>query len=367
MPRREGGRNCPRSHCQVVARPCSFPALSHRVGDMLRSGRLGGLLHAVCCSPKAGSTCQALWACWHDQALPSISTQRWLCRRHHRDPSAGPLATVMTVGWGAVLGWAPSSRRVLRLGGSLSLQQVRDRVTLGTPRSSLGRYFSAVVPISRPWLSPPSSTHPGGRAAALLSGQEDRKPFLSVRAWLARGDCSPGFARGRELPCVGSAHGPPGWVLDVCPLHGGTRVGPSQPSSSQPGKPGLGGGPWLPQPRGLSGARCVSQLLQTLGWHAHGGWGPALGGQGLLWEAGMGAGPGREGGSHARACRGALWPEASCAVGRPEARGEPSTWPFSLSKMGRPSEGCACDQKLRPCGTVACFSVVTLGAAWRER
>lgn len=206
FPRKEGGRNCPRSHCRVVARPCSFSTLSHCVGDTLRSGRLGGLLHAVCCSPKAGSTCQALWACWHDQALPStpqIPTQRWLRRRHHRDPSAGLLATVMTVGWGAVLGWAPSPRRVLRLGGSLSLQQVRDRVTLGTPSawSSLGRYFSAVVPVSRPRLSPVSSTRPGGRAAALLSGQEDRKPFLRVRAWLAGGECSPGFA-GAKSPCA---------------------------------------------------------------------------------------------------------------------------------------------------------------------
>ena len=136
FPRRKGGRNCPRSHCRVVARPCSFPALSHRVGDTLRSGRLGGLLHAVCYSLEAGSTCQAVWACWHDQALPStpqIPTQRWFHRSHHRDPSAGPLATVVTVGRGAVLGWAPSQRHVLRLGDSLSSQQVRDRVTLGSP------------------------------------------------------------------------------------------------------------------------------------------------------------------------------------------------------------------------------------------
>lgn len=188
-----------------MARPCSFPALSHRVGATLRSGRLGGLLHAVCCSPKTGSTCQALWACWHDQALPGtpqMPTQRWLRRRHHRDPSAGPLATVMAVGWGAVLGWAPSPRRVLRLGGSLSSQQVRDSDTWHPlARSSLGRYFSAVVPVSRPRLSPLSSTRPGGRAAALLSGQEDRKPFLRVRAWLAGGECSPGFA-GAKSPCV---------------------------------------------------------------------------------------------------------------------------------------------------------------------
>ena len=177
----------------------------------------------------------------------------------------------------------------------------------------------------------------------------------------------PWVFRGQEPLCVGSAHEPLGWVLDLCPLHGG-HVGRAQPAPQFTAREARA----RRRPLAPSATQFIRGLLPVpaaadTGACAHGGWGPALGGQGLLWEAGVGAGPGREGGNHARACRGALWPEASCAVGRPEARGEPSTWPFSPSKMGRPFEGCVCDQKLRPCGTVACFSVVTLGAAWRER
>lgn len=79
-------------------------------------------------------------------------------------------------------------------------------------------------------------------------------------------------------------------------------------------------------------------MLQTLGGVRR-RLGSCLRGQGLLWETSVGAGLAGRGATQGPA-EGPCGPRFSCSAERSEVRGQPSTWPFTPSKMGRPSEGC---------------------------
>lgn len=124
--------------------------------------------------------------------------------------------------------------------------------------------------------------------------------------------------------------------LTCVPCMEGMQAGPSQHRRSQPGKPGLRAGPWLPQPCGLSEAPCMSQLRSRWVKACARRLGSCLQKQGSSGKQSVGRGWQGER-EPRRGLQRALWPEVSCSAERSEVRGAAQHMAIPPSKMGRPS------------------------------
>lgn len=205
----------------------------------------------------------------------------------------------------------------------------------------------------------------GGRAAALLSGLLRRQEAIPECESLAcRRGLLPWGLQGPDPPCVwGALTGHQTGCLTCVPCMRACRPGPASTAVHSQGSPS--GRPSAP----LSHAAYLRPLHVPAGCRHWVAWRTAAGvlpseDRGL-WEASVGAGAGRERGSHARACRGALWPEVSFSREVRGQRGSPAHTFTPKARWGGHLR--AVCEYWDPCGTVACFSVVTLGAAWMER
>lgn len=161
-----------------------------------------------------------------------------------------------------------------------------------------------------------------------------------MRALLARGLCTVGVCREQEAPALGEHQA---GCLTRVPCAESMWARPGQHHDSQPRKPRFGGGPCC-----LCHAVCrrptafpsCSRQCGAAGALPSGDGGATGSSVKREWEQGLAR---REGATPKDPRQGLR--RGTCglrprAAGRSEVRGEPTVWPFTLSKVARPSEVC---------------------------